>query len=299
MQSKNTSQFKKWLPAILLAVALHVLIVIGFVSSQSRKNDAESGQSNAGTQASLVADESENDSSLQTITANDPEQVATLSAKDLEEQNSDSEQNTDSSDSTEQASAKENAGSNANNSKKPPQKKSATDTLNQSTNNQRVSKPNSAQLTADITSQPTNQTAESGVIDNSPSSQSLSPYTSNDNPNERLLLARDVPSATTNLSSTDTTYDKTAKEIDALNDQISDGIKEIKEQKMKEIRAQQERVRAEYLKNTQRPSAALEAQKPPSANNPLTNTNRSGNNSETAEAGQPAISKPEPSTADE
>ena len=233
--NKQQGTFKKWLPAIALAVVIHALLLIVFFNSQKKSvPEPDSATDTIKTSEAPVDLEHEKEVLLTLIEerSTTEKKVADEGETDEKSENktSDDEKDDESTtqsetDAKKEAEQKESAKNDDKNAKSEPTKTSArnrTSTEQQSTN----------MPVDNVTYMPQPQ----------------------GNPNDAVLLPRDLPQAELNSRVGNNQYANTAEQSQDANDQLSNLLNDVKEQKLREIQAQQQASKAAYLKS--QPAAA-------------------------------------------
>ncbi|EGK09880.1 hypothetical protein [Psychrobacter sanguinis] len=233
--NKQQGTFKKWLPAIALAVVIHALLLIVFFNSQKKSvPEPDSSTDTIKTSEAPVDLEHEKEVLLTLIEerSTTEKKVADEGETDEKSENktSDDEKDDESTtqsetDAKKEAEQKESAKNDDKNAKSEPTKTSArnrTSTEQQSTN----------MPVDNVTYMPQPQ----------------------GNPNDAVLLPRDLPQAELNPRVGNNQYANTAEQSQDANDQLSNLLNDVKEQKLREIQAQQQASKAAYLKS--QPAAA-------------------------------------------
>lgn len=233
--NKQEGTFKKWLPAIALAVVIHALLLIVFFNSQKKSvPEPDSSTDTIKTSEAPVDLEHEKEVLLTLIEerSTTEKKVADEGETDEKSENktSDDEKDDESTtqsetDAKKEAEQKESAKNDDKNAKSEPTKTSArnrTSTEQQSTN----------MPVDNVTYMPQPQ----------------------GNPNDAVLLPRDLPQAELNPRVGNNQYANTAEQSQDANDQLSNLLNDVKEQKLREIQAQQQASKAAYLKS--QPAAA-------------------------------------------
>ena len=228
--NKQQGTFKKWLPAIALAVVIHALLLIVFFNSQKKSvPEPDSATDTIKTSEAPVDLEHEKEVLLTLIEerSTTEKKVADEGETDEESENktSDDEKDDESitqseTDAKKEAEQKESAKNDDKNAKSEPTKTSArnrTSTEQQSTN----------MPVDNVTYMPQPQ----------------------GNPNDAVLLPRDLPQAELNPRVGNNQYANTAEQSQDANDQLSNLLNDVKEQKLREIQAQQQASKAAYLKS--------------------------------------------------
>ncbi|SUD90251.1 hypothetical protein [Psychrobacter phenylpyruvicus] len=239
----NRGTLKKWLPAIALALAIHALLLIVFFNSQK---SASVDDSEVTTQASEATTDAED-------LAHEKEVLLTL----IEERTLTKKEE----DSAESSAEDTNSDDSKDESKKEESAKSEIDTKAEEDSKQ--SEGNNGN------SKDKKQSQKNVTQNNGQKQQNTSPpldssaYTPQPaiNPNDAVLLPRDLPQVEHTPIIGNSTYANTAKQSQDISDQLSSAVNEIKEQKLREIEKQQQASREAYLKN-QPASAQPEATKP-------------------------------------
>ena len=228
--NKQQGTFKKWLPAIALAVVIHALLLIVFFNSQKKSvPEPDSSTDTIKTSEAPVDLEHEKEVLLTLIEerSTTEKKVADEGETDEKSENktSDDEKDDESTtqsetDAKKEAEQKESAKNDDKNAKSEPTKTSArnrTSTEQQSTN----------MPVDNVTYMPQPQ----------------------GNPNDAVLLPRDLPQAELNPRVGNNQYVNTAEQSQDANDQLSNLLNDVKEQKLREIQAQQQASKAAYLKS--------------------------------------------------
>ena len=228
--NKQQETFKKWLPAIALAVVIHALLLIVFFNSQKKSvPEPDSATDTIKTSEAPVDLEHEKEVLLTLIEerSTTEKKVADEGETDEESENktSDDEKDDESTtqsetDAKKEVEQKESAKNDDKNAKSEPTKTSArnrTSTEQQSTN----------MPVDNVTYMPQPQ----------------------GNPNDAVLLPRDLPQAELNPRVGNNQYANTAEQSQDANDQLSNLLNDVKEQKLREIQAQQQASKAAYLKS--------------------------------------------------
>ena len=228
--NKQQGTFKKWLPAIALAVVIHALLLIVFFNSQKKSvPEPDSATDTIKTSEAPVDLEHEKEVLLTLIEerSTTEKKVADEGETDEESENKTSDDEKDDgsitqseTDAKKEAEQKESAKNDDKNAKSEPTKTSArnrTSTEQQSTN----------MPVDNVTYMPQPQ----------------------GNPNDAVLLPRDLPQAELNPRVGNNQYANTAEQSQDANDQLSNLLNDVKEQKLREIQAQQQASKAAYLKS--------------------------------------------------
>lgn len=228
--NKQQGTFKKWLPAIALAVVIHALLLIVFFNSQKKSvPEPDSATDTIKTSEAPVDLEHEKEVLLTLIEerSTTEKKVADEGETDEKSENKTSDDEKDDGSTTQsetdakkEAEQKESAKNDDKNAKSEPTKTSArnrTSTEQQSTN----------MPVDNVTYMPQPQ----------------------GNPNDAVLLPRDLPQAELNPRVGNNQYANTAEQSQDANDQLSNLLNDVKEQKLREIQAQQQASKAAYLKS--------------------------------------------------
>jgi len=228
--NKQQGTFKKWLPAIALAVVIHALLLIVFFNSQKKSiPEPDSATDTIKTSEAPVDLEHEKEVLLTLIEerSTTEKKVADEGETDEKSENKTSDDEKDDksitqseTDAKKEAEQKESAKNDDKNAKSEPTKISArnrTSTEQQSTN----------MPVDNVTYMPQPQ----------------------GNPNDAVLLPRDLPQAELNPRVGNNQYANTAEQSQDANDQLSNLLNDVKEQKLREIQAQQQASKAAYLKS--------------------------------------------------
>lgn len=240
---QNKGTLKKWLPAIALALAIHGLLLFVFFNSQKSTDSGDSEVTTHSTEATTSSEDLEHEKEVlltlieeRTLTKTEQESAE----KDADTDESKKDESTKSEDDAkteEEVEKKENEKSDSDSSKdKKESVKNVTQNEGQKQQNTRTPLDSSA-----YTPQP--------AI----------------NPNDAVLLPRDLPQVEQNPIIGNNNYANTAQQSEDFSDQLSSAVNEIKEQKLHEIEAQQQASRAAYLKNQPAPAK-------PRANEPTTDS---------------------------
>lgn len=248
MQSKKRAQLKKWLPAILLAVALHAVVFVLFLNNQKAANNASDNSNSTATSAPINIELSESEKTLTET------QMTGLST----DEDSDSASTDVSEDSKKEDVAEQDSEDSS--SEKAMAAKEATqrqkELQQQKTENKARGSAQDIRLTAnERQAENTNSPLADGAPINDNARYENTPNTSANgnarNPNDRLLLTRDIPRSQAAGLNEDKQYHDSAKEIEEINEKLSATINRVKEQKMQEIHARQEKEKAALLKDKQ------------------------------------------------
>ena len=228
--NKQQGTFKKWLPAIALAVVIHALLLIVFFNSQKKSvPEPDSATDTIKTSEAPVDLEHEKEVLLTLIEerSTTEKKVADEGETDEESENktSDDEKDDESTtqsetDAKKEVEQKESAKNDDKNAKSEPTKTSARNRT--STEQQSINLP-----VDNVTYMPQPQ----------------------GNPNDAVLLPRDLPQAELNPRVGNNQYANTAEQSQDANDQLSNLLNDVKEQKLREIQAQQQASKAAYLKS--------------------------------------------------
>lgn len=236
---KKNSPFRKWLPAIVLALLIHGVLIYFFLDSQ-KDTTTEAAANTDNTEISAesinVNNEEEVLLTLQEESySSKKEQVANQDKEDEEKEEKTVAQSIEDKQSEEE-SAQEKAAINKNSDLV----KDITDKNNNIENKGSGSKPNQAgnQNRAPTQQQPL-------PVDN----PSYLPPAQQTNPNDQVLLPRDLPKAEQKVLDQNADYAKTAEQSEDLSDQLSAIVNDVKEQKLRQIEAQQRASKEAYLSN--------------------------------------------------
>ncbi|WP_201543892.1 hypothetical protein [Psychrobacter sp. H7-1] len=240
MSAKNFDKFKKWLPAISLAVVIH-LILIAVVMNSQKQTVITADNSLVSTPTTNVEAALVNDDEL----LNNAEVLTTLSDTKIIEkttqstdkagdqaQNKQADQDTDSA--TQQSGAS--------------QGNSASNIDKASSNTNTDSTSPALQAEANKTSQIDNANTNTNTTYSSASSEPPYLEKNTSSASDQLLLSRDLPQAEAHGLAEEKGFKSTAQEVEALNDKLGRMVDEVKEQKLKEIDAQQQASKAAYLR---------------------------------------------------
>lgn len=231
--NKQEGTFKKWLPAIVLAVVIHGLLLIVFFNSQKKSvPEPDSSTDTIKTSEAPVDLEHEKEVLLtlieeRSITEKNgadegetEEESENKTSDDGKDKESTTQSETDAKDAKREAEQKESAKNDDKNAKSEPTK-------------------TSAQNRASVQQQSTNMPIDN--VTYAPQPQG--------NPNDAVLLPRDLPQAELNSRIGNNQYADTAEQSQDANDQLSKLLNDVKEQKLREIQAQQQASKAAYLKS--------------------------------------------------
>ena len=227
---ENKGTFKKWLPAIALALVIHALLLIVFFNSQKNAGIEESELTTQTTETATASEDLAHEKEVlltlieeRTLTKTE-EESAEKSAEDADADESNKEESTksESADNKEEEEEKKENGKNDSKSSQDKKETQKNVTQNEGQKQQNTSPP-----------------LDSSVYTPQPAI----------NPNDAVLLPRDLPQAEHNPVVGNNNYANTAQQSQDLSDQLSSAVNEIKEQKLREIEAQQQASRAAYLKN--------------------------------------------------
>lgn len=241
---QNKGTLKKWLPAIALALVIHGLLLFVFFNSQKSTDSIDSEVTMHSAEATTSSEDLEHEKEVlltlieeRTLTKTEQESAE----KNTEDADTDESKKDESTKSEDDAKTEEevekNEKSDIGSSKdKKESVKNVTQNEGQKQQNTRPPLDSSA-----YTPQP--------AI----------------NPNDAVLLPRDLPQVEQNPIIGNNNYANTAQQSEDFSDQLSSAVNEIKEQKLREIEAQQQASRAAYLKNQPAPAK-------PKANEPTTDS---------------------------
>ncbi|SJM71409.1 hypothetical protein [Psychrobacter piechaudii] len=231
---ENKGTFKKWLPAIALALVIHALLLIVFFNSQKNAGIQESELNTQTTEAATASEDLTHEKELlltlideRTLTKTE-EESAEKSAEDpaTDESNKDESTKSESDANKEEEEEKEK------------EKKENGNSDSESSQDKKETQKNVTQNEGQK-QQNTSPPLDSSVYTPQPAI----------NPNDAVLLPRDLPQAEHNPVVGNNNYANTAQQSQDLSDQLSSAVNEIKEQKLREIEMQQQASRAAYLKN--------------------------------------------------
>lgn len=238
MSAKKFDKFKKWLPAISLAVVIHLILIAVVMNSQKQTvitaDDSLVSTPTTNVEAALI-----NDDEL----LNDTEVLTTLSDTKIIEKTTqstdkagDQAQNKQADQDTDSAQSGASQGNSASNIDK-----ASSNTNTDSTSPALQAKANK---TSQIDNANTNTTATYSSASSEP------PYLEKNtsSASDQLLLSRDLPQAEAHGLAEEKGFKSTAQEVEALNDKLGRMVDEVKEQKLKEIDAQQQASKAAYLR---------------------------------------------------
>ena len=251
---KKNSPFIKWLPAILLALIIHGVLIYFFLNSQKNTTTETTADSNeTSAEAIDLNNEQEVLLTLQEETNSSEKEQLTNQDKEGEEK----EDKTAEQKAEDQQSEENNAQAKADTKEDSESEKDIT------ANNGAGSKPNQAnnQNRAPAQQQPL-------PMDNSSYLPPAQP-----NPNDQVLLPRDLPKAEQKLRGQNDEYAETAEQSEDLSDQLSSIVNDVKEQKLRQIEAQQRASKEAYLSNqpaASKPAAEKATPTKPTASNPNT-----------------------------
>ena len=239
---ENKGTFKKWLPAIALALVIHALLLIVFFNSQKDAGIEESELNTQTTEAATASEDLAHEKEVlltlieeRTLTKTE-EESAEKSAEDPDAEESKKEESTNSESDTKTEQEKKENEKNDSESSKDKKESQKNVTQNEGQKQQNTSPP-----------------LDSSAYNPQPAI----------NPNDAVLLPRDLPQAEHNPVVGNNNYANTAQQSQDLSDQLSSAVNEIKEQKLREIEAQQQASRAAYLKN--QPTSAQPKNSEPAA----------------------------------
>lgn len=232
MSAKKFDKFKKWLPAISLAVVIH-LILIAVVMNSQKQTVITADNSLVSTPTTNVEAALINDDEL----LNDTEVLTTLSDTEIIEKTT---QSTDKAGDQDTGSATQQSGASQGNSA------SNIDKASSNTNTDSTSP--ALQAEANKTSQMDNANTNTTATYSSASSEPPYLEKNTSSASDQLLLSRDLPQAEAHGLAEEKGFKSTAQEVEALNDKLGRMVDEVKEQKLKEIDAQQQASKAAYLR---------------------------------------------------
>lgn len=238
MSAKKFDKFKKWLPAISLAVVIHLILIAVVMNSQKQTvitaDDSLVSTPTTNVEAALI-----NDDEL----LNDTEVLTTLSDTTIIEKTTqstdkagDQAQNKQADQDTDSAQSGASQGNSASN----------IDKASSNTNTDSTSP--ALQAEANKTSQIDNANTNTAATYSSASSEPPYLEKNTSSASDQLLLSRDLPQAEAHGLAEEKGFKSTAQEVEALNDKLGRMVDEVKEQKLKEIDAQQQASKAAYLR---------------------------------------------------
>lgn len=238
MSAKKFDKFKKWLPAISLAVVIHLILIAVVMNSQKQTvitaDDSLVSTPTTNVEAALI-----NDDEL----LNDTEVLTTLSDTKIIEKTTqstdkagDQAQNKQADQDTDSAQSGASQGNSASN----------IDKASSNTNTDSTSP--ALQAKANKTSQMDNANTNTTATYSSASSEPPYLEKNTSSASDQLLLSRDLPQAEAHGLAEAKGFKSTAQEAEALNDKLGRMVDEVKEQKLKEIDAQQQASKAAYLR---------------------------------------------------
>uniref|UniRef100_A5WGA0 Uncharacterized protein n=1 Tax=Psychrobacter sp. (strain PRwf-1) TaxID=349106 RepID=A5WGA0_PSYWF len=240
MSAKKFDKFKKWLPAISLAVVIH-LILIAVVMNSQKQTVITADNSLVSTPTTNVEAALINDDEL----LNDTEVLTTLSDTTIIEKTT---QSTDKAgDQAQNKQADQDTGS-ATQQSGASQGNSASNIDKASSNTNTDSTSPALQAKANKTSQMDNANTNTTATYSSASSEPPYLEKNTSSASDQLLLSRDLPQAEAHGLAEEKGFKSTAQEVEALNDKLGRMVDEVKEQKLKEIDAQQQASKAAYLR---------------------------------------------------
>ena len=237
-QDKGT--IRKWLPAIALALVIHALLLIVFFNSQK---DTTANESEAITQTTETATASEDLEHEKEVLLTLIEERSSTDEEVSDEDKTDEKSDENSSDDTESGNDKKDEATKSESDSKADDAKKENDKEDKGSNKDKSEPVKS-----------TTQNSEKQQNTNPPLDSSA--YTPQPvvNPNDAVLLPRDLPKVEQNPLIGSNDYANTAQQSQDLSDQLSSAVNEIKEQKLREIEMQQQASRAAYLKNNPAPT---------------------------------------------
>ncbi|UNK04836.2 hypothetical protein MN210_11820 [Psychrobacter raelei] len=240
MSAKKFDKFKKWLPALSLAVVIH-LILIAVVMNSQKQTVITADNSLVSTPTTNVEAALINDDEL----LNDTEVLTTLSDTKIIEKTT---QSTDKAgDQAQNKQADQDTGS-ATQQSGASQGNSASNIDKASSNTNTDSTSPALQAEANKTSQMDNANTNTTATYSSASSEPPYLEKNTSSASDQLLLSRDLPQAEAHGLAEEKGFKSTAQEVEALNDKLGRMVDEVKEQKLKEIDAQQQASKAAYLR---------------------------------------------------
>ncbi|MUG32282.1 hypothetical protein [Psychrobacter sanguinis] len=238
MSAKKFDKFKKWLPAISLAVVIHLILIAVVMNSQKQTvitaDDSLVSTPTTNVEAALI-----NDDEL----LNDTEVLTTLSDTTIIEKTT---QSTDKAgDQAQNKQADQDTGSAQSGAS---QGNSASNIDKASSNTNTDSTSPALQAKANKTSQIDSANTNTNTTYSSASSEPPYLEKNTSSASDQLLLSRDLPQAEAHGLAEEKGFKSTAQEVEALNDKLGRMVDEVKEQKLKEIDAQQQASKAAYLR---------------------------------------------------
>lgn len=227
---------KKWLPAILFAVFLHAALLALFLHNQNKT----STHSNINAHLSEVNKEAEKDRLNGVITV-------TRSEVDVSNKNQKEDQHSDETATQDKLAKDSNS-----NKYSIDQDNPITDSGNNLLEKERAIK--AEKVTSLTTKQtklnPTGNQGDANVRITAIQSDSVRSM----NPNDAVLLSRDLPSSKREATTQDQEYAEKAKEIESINDKISDAIQAVKQKNIQNIEASKRYIAPSTIKSqTQNP----------------------------------------------
>ena len=228
--NKQQGTFKKWLPAIALAVVIHALLLIVFFNSQKKSvPETDSATDTIKTSEAPVDLEHEKEVLLTLI-----EERSTTEKKVADEGETGEESENKTSDD---GKDKESTTQSETDAKREAEQKESAKNDNENAKSEPTK--TSAQNKASMEQQSTNMPVDNVTYMPQPQG----------NPNDAVLLPRDLPQAELNPRVGNNQSANTAEQSQDANDQLSNLLNDVKEQKLREIQAQQQASKAAYLKS--------------------------------------------------
>lgn len=228
-KTKKDSPFIKWLPAILLALVIHGALLAFFLNSQ-KNTPVETTATPEKVETFKVPIDLENEKEVLLTLI---EERTTAEKQKLAQQNKEGEEDNKSTDQNTEDQQNEKDATKAQANKQNNSENESSD------NKQAASKPEPEKAPNKA---PTQQ--QNSGLDNTgymPPAQV--------NPNDQVLLPRDIPQAEQNIIAQNNRYTDTAEQSEDINDKLSSMVNEIKEQKLRKIEAQRQASKEAYLKN--------------------------------------------------
>lgn len=245
MQTVPSSFVRKWLPAIVFALVLHLVVIAALWHSQ--KQEISPTVSNNHTPTATESQVQAHAATEDLIEARSVDVVKTLTERSTD----DLVEKTDSTDDASETIKANSMVEPDNSESKMAQATHSivtedsviTKTIENTPNNRAQTAPKKSDSTPDNN----NSIPAAHLSDNENQNNRYTDPTKA-NPNERLLLAGDLPQAEAHGLAEEKGFKSTAQEVEALNDKLGRMVDEVKEQKLKEIDAQQQASKAAYLR---------------------------------------------------
>ncbi|WP_019673541.1 hypothetical protein [Psychrobacter lutiphocae] len=232
---KNKDALKKWLPAIILAIVVHLLI-FGLLITNHYKMPATSDEqaTDALSTEQLAAALSQQPDALLTLTEADLTQEEGDDADDEIANDKDVDTNTE-----EVEGEQDLENTNAEDSTNAHSDQQATDAAKPTAHNSHYN--HNASVVAPL---------DESMIDSYQPPAPSYPSQPASNPYDHVLLPRDIP-ASNQRSASSPNLTEEAQAAQQLSDQLSDVINEVKEQKLREIAAEQGKKTADIIHSLQ------------------------------------------------